>query len=92
MTPEQFDEAKARGEETLRRGPRAESVRYDPDRNRIIVGLNTGSEIEIDPADAQGLESATPADLDNVEIVEFGLGLHWPTLDADHWVPALAEG
>jgi hypothetical protein len=92
LTPEQFEAAKERGEETRRRGPLAESARYDPERNRIIVRLNTGAEIEFDSADAQGLENATPADLKNIEIVEFGLGLHWPTLDADHWVPALAEG
>jgi hypothetical protein len=92
LTAKQFEAAKARGEETLRRGPLAVSVRYDHERNRIVVRLNTDAEIEFDPADAQGLESATPADLENVEIVEFGLGLHWPTLDADHWVPALAEG
>jgi hypothetical protein len=91
LTKEQFEAAKARGEETRRRGPLAESVRYDAERNRIVVRLNTGTEIAFEPTEAQGLESAAPADLANVEIEDFGLALHWPTLDADHWVPALAE-
>lgn len=92
LTDEQFEAARARGAETLRRGPLAESVRYDRERDRIVVRLNTGIEIGFAPADAQGLADASPAALANVEIAEFGLGLHWPMLDADHWVPALAQG
>lgn len=92
LTDEEFEAARTRGQETLRRGPLAESVRYDREHNRIVVRLNTGIEIGFAPADAQGLENGTPAELANVEIAEFGLALHWPLLDADHWVPALAQG
>jgi len=92
LTDEEFEAAKARGEETLRRGPLAESVRYDRSHDRIVVRLDTGIEIGFAPADAQGLAGASPAELMNVEIAESGLGLHWPLLDADHWVPALAQG
>ena len=92
LTQEEYEAAVARRQETLRRGPLAESVRYDRERDRIVVQLNTGIEIGFAPADAQGLASATPAQLANVEIAESGLGLHWPLLDADHWVPALAQG
>jgi hypothetical protein len=92
LTQEEFEAAQARGQGTLQRGPLAESVRYDREHDRIVVRLNTGIEIGFAPADAQGLEDATPAALANVEISEFGLALRWPMLDADMWVPALAEG
>src|SRR5437868_3887052 len=35
---------------------------------------------------------ATPADLAQIEISPAGLGLHWPRLDADLYVPALLQG
>lgn len=92
LTDEQFEAARARGAETLRRGPLAISVRYERENDRIVVRLNTGIEIGFAPADAQGFENATPAALVNVEITEFGLALHWPMLDADVWVPSLAQG
>jgi Protein of unknown function (DUF2442) len=92
LTEKEFDAARTRGTETRKRGPLAESVRYDRAHDRLVVRLNTGIEIGFAPADAQGLEGASPAELMNVEIAEFGLALHWPMLDADHWVPALAQG
>ena len=44
------------------------------------------------PQATQGLETAKPADLDVIEISPSGLGLHFPKLDADLYVPALLEG
>lgn len=90
-TKEQFEAAKARGEERLE-GPRAESARYDAGRNRVIVRLTTGVEIGFPPALAQGLEHATAEQLDAIEVTPAGLGLHFPKLDADVYVPALLEG
>jgi hypothetical protein len=89
---DEFEAAKARGAEARRRGPLATSARYDPARDRIVVQLNTGREIDFAPADTQGLTGAAAAELANVEIAQFGLALHWPTLNADHWLPALAQG
>ena len=66
LTKEQFEAAKVRGEATRRRGPLAAAVRYDAERNRIVVRLNTGSEIAFDPAEVCGLEHAALADLENV--------------------------
>lgn len=91
LTKAQFAAAKALGEATRRRGPLATAVRYDAARHRIVVRLDTGTDIEFDPAEAYGLARAAAPDLENVAIEDGGLALHWPTLDADHWVPALAE-
>jgi hypothetical protein len=91
LTPAQFKAAKARGEARLR-GPRAVSAHYDGGRNRIIVRLTTGVEIGFAPRDAEGLQHASTADLKSVEVEAFGLGIHFPTLDADLYVPALLDG
>lgn len=91
LTTEQFEAAKARGEARLR-GPRAESARYDAGRGRVIVRLTTGVEIGFAPQDAEGLQHAKRDDLAVIEVDALGLGIHFPRLDADFYVPALLEG
>lgn len=91
MTTEQFEAARARGDARLR-GPRAVSAHYDAGRGRVIVRLTTGVEIGFAPRDVQGLEHASTGDLKIIEVEAFGLGIHFPSLDADLYVPALLEG
>jgi hypothetical protein len=91
LTTEQFAAAEARGEARMR-SPRAESARYDAGRNRVIVRLTTGIEIGFAPADAEGLAGASVDDLRVVEVEALGLGIRFPALDADLYVPALLEG
>jgi hypothetical protein len=91
LTTEQFKAAKARGDARLR-GPRAESAHYDAGRNRVIVRLTTGVEIGFAPRDVEGLQHASVDDLRTIKVEAFGLGIHFPKLDADIYVPALLEG
>jgi uncharacterized protein DUF2442 len=91
LTAEQFEAAKKRGEERLR-GPRAERAHYDAGRDRVIVRLTTGVEIGFAPRAAEGLQHASRHDLGEIEIDPFGLGIHFPRLDVDLYVPALLEG
>jgi hypothetical protein len=91
LTREQYDAAKARGDERLE-APRAESAHYDAGRNRVVIRLTTGVEIGFPPHLAQGLEHATSAELDAIEITPAGLGVHFPKLDADLYVPAILNG
>jgi hypothetical protein len=78
--------------EAQREAAHAVSARYDRRSGRIVVALNTGVQIAF-PADlAEGLAGASPADLAQVEISPAGLGLHWPRLDADLYVPSLLQG
>jgi hypothetical protein len=91
LTAEQFEAAKNRGDDRLR-GPPAESAHYDAGRNRVIIRLTTGVEIGFAPRDVEGLQRASMEDLRAVEVEVFGLGIHFPTLDADLYVPALLEG
>jgi hypothetical protein len=73
-------------------GPRATAVRYDRRRACIVVSLDNGIEIAF-PADrAEGLAGASPSELSDIEISPTGLGLHWPKLDADLYLPALLNG
>ena len=91
LTTEQFDAAKARGEARMR-GPRAEAAHYDAGRNRVIIRLTTGVELGFRPQDVEGLQHASADDLRAIEVEAFGLGIRFPTIDADLYVPALLEG
>jgi len=91
VTDRDFADAEARME-ALRQGGHAVAARYDRRRSRIVVRLNTGLELAFPPALAEGLADAAPTDLGAIEISPSGLGLHWPRLDADLYVPALMQG
>ncbi len=91
LTEPQFEAAKARGEARMR-GPRAESAHYDAGLDRVIIRLTTGVEIGFAPREAEGLQHASPDDLQTIEVEAFGLGIHFPKIDADLYVPALLEG
>ncbi len=91
VTEQEFKEAEKRME-ALRQAGYAVTARYDRRRSRIVVRLNTGLEMAFPPALAEGLADATPEDLTDIEITPAGLGLHWPRLDADLYVPALLQG
>ena len=88
---DEFEAARIRGRARLE-GPRAESAHYDAGRNRIVIRLTSGVEIGFAPQHAQGLQNASPEDLRMIEVEELGLGIHFPRLDADLYVPALLEG
>jgi hypothetical protein len=73
-------------------GPIAVAARYDRGRGRIVVRLSTGLELAFPPRLMEGLGTASPAQLGQIEITPSGLGLHWPSLDADVYLPALLDG
>jgi hypothetical protein len=91
LTDEQFEAAKRRGEARLR-GPRAVAARYDAGRGRVVIALSTGVELGLLPRDVEGLAGAAAADLRVIEVSGMGLGVHFPRLDVDLYVPALLEG
>lgn len=78
--------------QALRETGHAVSARYDRRRSRVVVALNTGVELAFPTRLAEGLAGASPDDLGEIEISPAGLGLHWPRLDADLYVPALLQG
>jgi hypothetical protein len=90
--PDEFDRANAQAAERLATTPTVVAARYDPDTNRVIMSLSNSLEVSFPAHEVQGLETATPADLSHIEIEPPGFGLHFPTLDADLYVPALLQG
>ena len=90
--PDEFDRANAQASQRLATTPTVVTVRYDPGTDRVIMSLSNGLEVSFPAHEVQGLETATPADLSHIEIDPPGFGLHFPTLDADVYVPALLQG
>jgi Protein of unknown function (DUF2442) len=91
VTEREFEQAEKRMA-VLREAGHAISARYDRRTSRVIVTLNTGVELAFPVKLAEGLADAPPESLAEIEISPAGLGLHWPRLDADVYVPALLQG
>ncbi len=91
ITEQELAEAEQRMA-AIREAGHAVSARYDRRRSRVVVGLNTGVELTFPTRLAEGLADASPDSLSEIEISPAGLGLHWPKLDADLYVPALLQG
>jgi len=91
-TNSELEAAKRRADATLRRTLHATHVRYDRKSDRIVIPLSSGIEVAFRPRETQGLEDATPHQLGPIEIPPSGLGIHFPTLDANIYLPALLKG
>jgi hypothetical protein len=91
VTERELAQAEARME-ALRQAGHAVSARYDRRTSRIVVRLNTGLELAFPPALVEGLAATAPEELAEIEISLAGLGLHWPKLDADLYIPGLLHG
>lgn len=87
-----FELANRRAKDLQASIPRAVSARYDRKNARIVIQLSSNVELSFSPEDAQGLERATPSQLDEIEISPSGFGIHFPKLDADLYLPAILEG
>jgi len=85
-------QAEKRLQARMKGQPQAISARYDRRGARIVVGLSNGLELGVPVDLAEGLAGAKASDLADIEISPTGLGLHWPRLDADLYLPALMEG
>jgi hypothetical protein len=89
---DEFTAANRRGADRVRATPFATDARYDRTTDRVVIGLSSGIEVAFHPCQAQGIEHAKPRQLVKIEITPSGLGIHFPTLDADIYLPALLEG
>jgi hypothetical protein len=92
ISPEDFEAANRRAQEAASAFPVAVAVRYDRRIARIVITLSSGLDLAFSPHDAQGLEHARPADLLDAQVSPSGMGVHFPRLDADLYIPALLEG
>ncbi|SDJ59179.1 DUF2442 domain-containing protein [Salipiger marinus] len=92
LTDAEIDAALERGRMAQQTEPRADAVRYDRRNSRIIVDLTNGCTFAFPPRLAQGLETASEDELEAVELLGAGYGLHWEALDVDLSVPGLMAG
>lgn len=91
VTETEFAQAQARVA-AKRQAGHAITARYDRRTARVVVGLDSGVHVTFPVRLIEGLADASPDDLAVIEISPTGLGLHWPELDADVYVPALLQG
>jgi len=92
LTDHEIDAAIERGRVVRMNEPRARTARYDRKSGRIVVDLTNDCTFAFPPALAEGLDSATEAQLAQVDILGAGYGLHWEDLDVDLSVPGLLAG
>jgi hypothetical protein len=88
-TTEQIARAERNARALLAKHPHAISVRYA--RGKVRILFSNDAEFAFPPGNAQGLEGAQASDLNDIEISPSGLGIHFPRLDADLYVPAMLE-
>lgn len=84
--------ANRRGKAQQSNYPITQSARYDRQANKIILAMNSGVELMFSPSLAEGLQQAHPNELEVIEVTPSGLGIHFPLIDADLYVPALLKG
>ena len=92
VTTNTFQAANERARRLLRKTPAAVAAHFDRKSGRIVISLSSGVDVSFSPRAAEGLENATPSQLSPIEITPSGLGIHFPKLDADLYLPALLEG
>jgi len=71
---------------------RAVAAHYDRKNKRVMIQLSSNLDVSFSPENAQGLDKATPAQLQEIQISPSGFGIHFPKLDTDLYLPALLEG
>jgi len=72
--------------------PKAVAAAYREKDDVFVIKFASDVELTIPRLLMQGLENATPAQLAQVEIVGAQSGLHWESLDVDHYIPAMIGG
>ncbi len=92
LTDSDVKQAEARMQARRKPGLQAVSARYDRRAGRVVVELDGGWMVAFPARLAEGLDKARAEDLADIEITPSGMGLHFPKLDADFYLPALLAG
>ena len=86
----QIAAARVLGERSLL-APRAVAARYVPARDRVEIDLASGWSVQVPRSFSARLACASQQDCAQVVLVDSGLGLRWPLIDEDWYVPAVIE-
>ena len=92
LTANSYTEAVVRAREVDATWPKALTAHYEPAIDQVLVKLSTGWSLAFEPKNAQQLKGATPEKLQTIEITPNGLGLYFPEMDADLYIPSLLQG
>ena len=90
LTEQMLATAAAAGEKELER-PRAKAVRYDAERVRLVIELVSGALLDIPLPMTERLSNASEHERSVMALAPFGLGIHWPLIDEDLYVPRLVD-
>lgn len=90
VTEAMLAKASATGERELACA-RAKAVRYDAERIRLVIELVSGATLDIPLPMTERLSKASERERSTMELTPFGLGIHWPLVDEDLYVPRLVE-
>jgi hypothetical protein len=88
---DEFEAASGHAADRVRTTAIATSVRYDRRTGRIVIQLSSGLEVAFRAQDAQELKNTKPDQLSKIQITASGLGIHFPKIDADLYLPAVLE-
>ena len=92
LNDQKFKDANKRAAEKQSATPLAISAHYDRRLERIVVELSSGVGVMFAPIHVQGLEHTPVKDIGKIEVTPSGLGIRFPALDIDLYLPALLEG
>lgn len=90
LTEDVLAKASVEGAKELER-PRAKAVRYDADRVRLVIELVSDATLDIALPMTERLARATDQERGTMELTPYGLGIHWPLIDEDLYVPRLVD-
>lgn len=91
LTEQDIQAARARMAER-RDASHAVAARFDRRLHSLVIRLSSGVQLAVPVRLIEGLSGASAEALAEISISPSGLGLHWPQLDADVYVPALLQG
>lgn len=86
-----YRDATLKGDAERAHAPIPTSVRFDEASGRIVVDFTNGAAFMVPARAIQGLETATDAQLNEVELLG-ETGLHWESLDVDFTIAGLMNG
>ena len=92
FTEENIREASQRAQKRLQDEPHIVRAHFDSKLERVILSLNSGAWFAFCPADAQGLEGATTAQLREIEILPGSFAINFPQLDVQFSLQGLLAG
>jgi hypothetical protein len=91
-TQQEHDPASPGFEQMWAAIPHAIHASYDSQADRVTIDLSSGSTFSFPRDRAQGIDNASPEDLEEVEISPSGYGIRFPKIDADLWLPSMLQG